>query len=116
MTFLLYLLLIRILDVHFFLERGGHGRSDPRYQSINQLYQDDPYQGSIKAVDMTDPTIIWDHYVHGLDESFFDLEDEELFVDDIDEISKDLNRFGSTKYPCVICCGIGHPFNKFFCF
>ena len=35
-----------------------------------------------------------------------------FFVNAIDNISKNMNYFDSTKFPCAICVGKGHEFNE----
>ena len=80
-------------------------RSPPK--SINAV------QGiySMEEVNMEDPESIWDYCVHGLDnlpaDDDFDLS---LFVNAIEGIASDMNRFNKDTHPCAICGQRGHSF------
>ena len=62
---------------------------------------------------MTDPTSIWDHCIYGLDVSFFFFHRYEIFLNAIEEVSKNnMNHFDCKKYACCsICDNKGHAFD-----
>lgn len=60
---------------------------------------------------MDDLVSIWNYCVHGLDLAADDDFDLGLFVNAIEEIASDMNRFNKNKHPCAICGQCGHSFD-----
>ena len=66
-----------------------------------------------KDVIMTDTDSIWDYCVNGLEHQLPPNEDSSMiqFANAVCSISKDMNQFDKSKYPCAICDQLGHTFD-----
>ena len=66
-------------------------------------------------VNMTDADSIWDYCVNGFDHQLPENEDPAIlqFANTVRSISKDMNWFDKTKYPCAVCDQLGHTFENF---
>lgn len=71
-------------------------------RSINQVFAE--------HVDMTDLESTYNYFFHGIDVFSFPPIAEELFVNTIEEISKDMNQFNVKEYACDICGDKGYGF------
>ena len=63
-------------------------------------------------MDMTDADSIWDYCVNGLDHELPADTDSSMihFANAVWAITKDMNWFDKSKFPCAVCDQLGHTF------